>query len=633
MLVLLVTIAAAPSTGVLVAAFQIIPPTIRIIPGRHPNYYWNHHHNNNNYDSPFTPPPLTLVLSSSTQRRRQQLELFSSGLDPQHFLTKNMNDTTTSSSSTTTTMGNTMRVAATNATTTTTTTRLRIVSYNVLSSHLATPSSYPTYPVEHLDATRRLHLILQKLQSQMTTTTTTTKPPSSSPSSLSNHDTTDIDTDTTDRRTKTIFCLQEVSYEWAGHLHTFFANHGYHVVTGLYGKPFNGYMGVLTAYPTAYFTTIQTDICRLADTYPSWPSRSSTTGSSSSSSSSTASPHTGTWWPWSWFTPVVTQMLGGLVSPPPVAPTTTPECHWNSAQRRYNVLLTVILAEKPPNHVGTSNHHHHQFVVSNYHMPCVYYDERVMVLHSDLCLSRVQQLAQYQEQNDNDEVATAAAETSSSLSSPPPPANDTATATNEPTPAPSHQKTRTQRPYILAGDFNIKPNDTAYRLLTTGHLDRHDPAYPTPPPAATTTPKNSSDTVREEWQPRQMEAVRSAYAVHAAATTTTETEDKTTAPHHSSGTGEPDFTNFSQMGDTPFIDTLDYIFISPNHDDDDNENGNRIVVRNVLPLPHRDEVMKDGPYPNAVEPSDHVLIAADLDIQFGATTTMNTNEHDGRIDE
>ena len=87
------------------------------------------------------------------------------------------------------------------------------------------------------------------------------------------------------------------------------------------------------------------------------------------------------------------------------------------------------------------------------------------------------------------------------------------------------------------------------------------------------------------------------------------------------------------MGDTPFIDTLDYIFISPNHDDDDNEYGNRIVVRNVLPLPHRDEVMKDGPYPNAVEPSDHVLIAADLDIQFGATMTTTTNEHDGRIDE
>ena len=179
------TIAATPSAVVLVAAaFQIIitSPTIRIIPGRHSNYYWNHQNQNHNYnydyDSPFTLPPFTLVLSSSTQRRRQQLELFSSGLDPQHFLTKNMNDTTSSSSSSssTTTMGNTMRVAATNATTTTTTTRLRIVSYNVLSSHLATPSSYPTYPVEHLDATRRLHLILQKLQSQMTTT----KPPSSS---------------------------------------------------------------------------------------------------------------------------------------------------------------------------------------------------------------------------------------------------------------------------------------------------------------------------------------------------------------------------------------------------------------------------------------------------------------------
>ena len=39
-----------------------------------------------------------------------------------------------------------------------------------------------------------------------------------------------------------IFALQEVCYPFASELHTFFANRGYHFVTGLYGRPFNGYV-------------------------------------------------------------------------------------------------------------------------------------------------------------------------------------------------------------------------------------------------------------------------------------------------------------------------------------------------------------------------------------------------------
>ena len=38
----------------------------------------------------------------------------------------------------------------------------------------------------------------------------------------------------------TIFALQEVCYPFASALHTFFAQRGYHFVTGLYGRPFNG---------------------------------------------------------------------------------------------------------------------------------------------------------------------------------------------------------------------------------------------------------------------------------------------------------------------------------------------------------------------------------------------------------
>ena len=52
--------------------------------------------------------------------------------------------------------------------------------------------------------------------------------------------------------------------------------------------------------------------------------------------------------------------------------------------------------------------------------------------------------------------------------------------------------------------------------------------------------------------------------------------------------------------DDPFIGTLDYIFLSKEW-----------RVKSVLPTVHRDNV-KDGPYPNEIEPSDHIMIAADL---------------------
>lgn len=65
---------------------------------------------------------------------------------------------------------------------------------------------------------------------------------------------------------------------------------------------------------------------------------------------------------------------------------------------------------------------------------------------------------------------------------------------------------------------------------------------------------------------------------------------------------EPDFTNFAQsVGSDPFIDTLDFIFMS-----------DEWHVNSVMELPHRDA--SKGPFPNldASEPSDHILIAASL---------------------
>ena len=376
---------------------------------------------------------------------------------------------------------------------------LRVVSYNVLSSHLAAPSHFITYDPKHLDASARLPKVLSKLQAEM-----------------------DDESRGSSGSSSTIFCLQEVSYDWAGELHTFFASHGYHVVTGLYGKPFNGYMGVLTAYPISKLETVAVDISRLSDTYENWPEQPEPPGVISTVLSKLAS---------------APRKLLGMLGQQQDAE----ECHWRMARRRFNVLLTVSLRDKQSGQ---------KFCVGNYHMPCAYYAPYVMTMHGDMCLAHVQRLASAGAAS----AAAAAAGGSSGNGN-----NDTIDRCC---------------PYVLAGDFNFKSCDPVYRLLTTGELDPED--CPLPP----------SHQTSHEWKPTIQEAVRSVY-------------------EEVSGGREPDFTNFARVGeDEPFIDTLDYIFVSPT--------GTGVQIDSVKKLPHRDGA--GGPFPNENEPSDHLLIAADLSI-------------------
>jgi hypothetical protein len=169
----------------------------------------------------------------------------------------------------------------------------------------------------------------------------------------------------------TVVCLQEVSYEWAGAFHTFFANKGFHLVTGNYGKQFNGYMGVCTAWPTADYEVLDVDICRLADTreegWPKWEKKSFVDG-------------------------VVARVSGlweGAMAQVGFkknrqSDQETPPDHWTLSQRRFNVLVTTTLRDKKS---GVA------FSIGNYHMPCAYYCPMAMTLHADLCARRVQSVA------------------------------------------------------------------------------------------------------------------------------------------------------------------------------------------------------------------------------------------------
>ena len=115
-----------------------------------------------------------------------------------------------------------------------TNTNVRVVSYNLLSSKLARPSHFTHADPDHLEPEYRLPRILTKLDEAM------------------NRDFSEDENLTAPP--PTVFALQEVCYPFASALHAFFAKKGYHFVTGLYGKPFNGY--VLSCYPVSYYLNI-----------------------------------------------------------------------------------------------------------------------------------------------------------------------------------------------------------------------------------------------------------------------------------------------------------------------------------------------------------------------------------------
>mmetsp|Transcript_49693 Transcript_49693/g.120468 ORF Transcript_49693/g.120468 Transcript_49693/m.120468 type:complete len:411 (-) Transcript_49693:1330-2562(-) len=323
-----------------------------------------------------------------------------------------------------------------------------------------------------------------------------------------------------------LICLQEVSHDWAGKFHTHFAQNGYNFIYGPYGKPFNGYFGVGIAYSTNDYQVVDVDIARLADKREGgWPRPPKDPNVDNEGIIKKT---------WKSCTNVASSVVTKVVRPYLEKINLierVPVDHWKMSSQRWNILITLKLEDTTTKQ---------QFAVSTYHMPCAYYAPMVMTIHVDLAARYVQKLCSFSGSKGNENGSS----------------ND-----ND-----------DKIPYILAGDWNIKPDSSSYRLMTTGQMDRGDPEWPTPKYGV-------------EWEPTA-EPMRSAYAV-------IDKDGK-----------EPDFTNYARIKEQePFIETLDYIFVSSEWN-----------VKQVKPLKSRDEA--GGPFPNLDrnEPSDHVLIATDLEL-------------------
>eukprot|EP00928_Gymnodinium_smaydae_P091084 TRINITY_DN74789_c0_g1_i1.p1 TRINITY_DN74789_c0_g1~~TRINITY_DN74789_c0_g1_i1.p1 ORF type:complete len:437 (+),score=58.07 TRINITY_DN74789_c0_g1_i1:38-1348(+) len=240
---------------------------------------------------------------------------------------------------------------------------VNLLTYNVLSPPLARASAFPTCKPEDLDPDTRLRRILDRLDVAVAQ--------------------------------ETVIALQEVDLTWAGKLHTYFAQRGYCVVFGQYGKSFNGYMGVMVAWPSHLYEAKDVEICRLSDTAEKkmWPK-----------------PKPGAPSHYGMFSKHELKDIIGCY-PPELA------AHfdeWKLARDRMNEAVFVKLQKR-----GSTAK---PFVVSTYHMPCLFGSApkvRVMNIHIHLLLSRLRKFANGD-------------------------------------------------PVVLMGDFNVKPHDSAYCLTASG---------------------------------------------------------------------------------------------------------------------------------------------------------------------
>ena len=412
-----------------------------------------------------------------------------------------------------------------------------------------------------------------------------------------------------------------------------FADRSYHLITGLYGPGFNGYMGVAIAYPLDVYEALDVRIDRLSD-FDASSAVDPTEGRGEIASSATASRGA---WPLAPFkekdngkkeaaNPSLAGLLmavtdralklvlspfrlliggggGGGEEKPEVfvrgKAGKDDEDIYTTSKKKSNILISATLSHRAAPSAASRK----PFQVSTYHMPCAFMTPQLMVLHAELAVRHSMALA-------NRWPATGGI-----AKSPTGPV-----------------------PFVLAGDFNFLPDSKMYELATTGKLDASDKAHqppsvvldsagrivvggggvavatataaaatggggagktPTPPsceaggPGSATAGSTSKDASLAqqrvyEWKPDIGDGMVSAYCAKLGV--------------------EPDFTNYSRVKeDEPFVGTLDYIFLSKGG----GEGGkSRWTVTDVERIKHRDDVK--GPLPNDDEPSDHVAVRADL---------------------
>ena len=270
--------------------------------------------------------------------------------------------------------------------------KVRVATYNVLSSALASPTHFTSCKEDDLSFQNRLPRVLSKLGEET--------------------------------EKSSIICMQEISHEFTGPLHTFFAQNNYHFITGLYGRKFNNYMGIGLAFPLEKFEVKNVDVATLSDVREGgWPKPPFEEFSLTKAVGKIITK------PFYWISTKIADIGGSILGGNNesymvklLKGSSGDIDHWERSKSRKNILLFAKLMDKDSQK---------EFGISTYHMPCCFFDPMVMNIHADMAMRRTQILS-------GDE------------------------------------------PSILAGDFNLKPESPEYYMITKGALDEKDPTYPTP---------------------------------------------------------------------------------------------------------------------------------------------------------
>lgn len=257
-----------------------------------------------------------------------------------------------------------------------------VVSYNLLSDALCNPKMYlnATEDDEICDPKKRLSLIMNHLNG--------------------------LDE-------QFIICLQEVSENWSCQLFKYFYDKNYTYIASNYGNHWNGYMGVAIAFHKDVYKMDMCDIKRIGDLVPpesnkaeSWVHLTCTTLGNAIQKTS--------------------QFLCGqkFKCLEPYLEKTFQQL----SARRNNTLITLRLCGRRGN----------SFVVANYHMPCVFWNTKVMITHALLALGRAVQMTNIYDCDD-------------------------------------------ELPLIFVGDFNSQPDQTVYNIISNGGWHALDPSWENDP--------------------------------------------------------------------------------------------------------------------------------------------------------
>jgi len=385
---------------------------------------------------------------------------------------------------------------------------VRIITYNVLSSHLRDPKRFTKCTTKALDPNSSYKKLIKRLDAEIAVESNAASLP--------------------------VFCLQEVSRLWAGNLTAWFNARNYTFVPSLYGREFNGYMGCAIAVPLDAFSITDCKIDRLSETQDFWPVDPAEELQWKNRHKKKKSPKDKEekvkgWWK------SFCELFSSSTNPDEKSEVDEVEAddegvpkpheekiqeYWHKAKYRHNTVIAVQLSPSSSSSKGDT------FWVGNYHMPCSFWSPPLMSIHTAI-------LGQYMEAlSKNNKI-----------------------------------------PFVLAGDFNFSPQHPQYQIMVNGALS---------PLATSATPVFPSwwDT---KWTPTLKRSLRSAYKEHFGR--------------------EPDCTNYAFIdpGPDPFIDTLDYVFLS-----------NNINILDARELPNRLDI--NGPMPNKKYESDHLLLCTDLEI-------------------